>query len=146
MRASLRLASGLEYVGRGAVRGIDTLGYTATLLYEAVYWTLTGWTRGQPVRMAAVAERMMVIGVQAIPIVAVLAFAIGMMLAIQGIHTLKTFGAESQVVVGIALSVTREFGPLITGILVAGRSGSALAAELGTKQIAQEIDALRVMV
>ena len=67
------------------------------------------------------------------------------MLAIQGIYTLRTFGAEDQVVLGIALSVTREFAPLITGIFVAGRSGSAIAARIGTMQISQEIDALRVI-
>ena len=81
----------------------------------------------------------------AIPIVALMAGTIGVMLAIQGIHTLKIFGAESQVTVGIAFSVVREFAPLITGIIVAGRSGSALAARLGTMKINQEIDALHVM-
>ena len=70
---------------------------------------------------------------------------IGLMLAIQGIHTLRAFGAESQVVIGIALAVTREFAPLITGILVAGRTGSALAAQVGSMRISQEIDALRVL-
>ncbi|MDH3714575.1 MAG: ABC transporter permease, partial [Gammaproteobacteria bacterium] len=84
-------------------------------------------------------------GLQAIPIVAILAMVIGLMLAIQGIHTLRAFGAESQVVVGIALAVTREFAPLITGILVAGRTGSALAAQVGSMRISQEIDALRVL-
>ena len=58
---------------------------------------------------------------------------------------LRIFGAESRVTIGIGLAVTREFAPLITGILVAGRSGSALAARLGTMNINQEIDALRVM-
>ena len=67
------------------------------------------------------------------------------MLAIQIIYNLRIFGAESQVVAGVALSVTREFGPLITGILVAGRTGSALAARIGTMQVNQEVDALRVM-
>lgn len=88
---------------------------------------------------------MVEIGVAALPIVFTLSFAIGVMLAIQGVQTLKQFGAETQVVLGIALSVTREFGPLITGILVAGRTGSALAARIGTMQVNQEIDALRVM-
>jgi phospholipid/cholesterol/gamma-HCH transport system permease protein len=87
----------------------------------------------------------MSIGVAAAPIIFMLSFAIGVMLAIQGIYTLRQFGAETQVVMGIALSVVREFGPLITGILIAGRSGSALAARLGTMQVNQEIDALRVM-
>ncbi len=88
---------------------------------------------------------MVEIGLSGLPIVFMLSFAIGVMLAIQGIHTLKQFGAETQVVSGIALSVTREFGPLITGILIAGRSGSALAARIGTMMVNQEIDALRVM-
>lgn len=135
----------VEQLGRRTVGGIEELGYTGALLVESLTWIATGFYRRQPVRVSMVFARMMSIGVQAIPIVAVLAFTIGVMLAIQGIHTLKTFGAESQVVVGIALSVTREFGPMITGILVAGRSGSALAAEIGTKQITQEVDALRVM-
>jgi len=88
---------------------------------------------------------MMQIGIRALPIVTVLSATIGIMLAIQGIHTLRLFGAESRVTLGIAFSIIREFAPLITGILVAGRSGSALAARLGTMNINQEIDALRVM-
>lgn len=84
-------------------------------------------------------------GINALPIITVLSFSIGIMLAIQGIHTLKTFGAQNQVVLGIALSVTREFAPLIVAILVAGRSGSAFAARIGTMKISQELDALKVM-
>jgi phospholipid/cholesterol/gamma-HCH transport system permease protein len=97
------------------------------------------------VRLTATVAQMREVGVAAAPIVFMLSFAIGVMLAIQGIHTLEQFGAETQVVLGIALSVTREFGPLITGVLVAGRSGSALAARIGSMQVNQEIDALRVM-
>ena len=99
----------------------------------------------QPVRLAAIVQQMMEVGIFAVPIVALLSATIGLMLAMQGIHTLARFGAESQVTPGIALSVVREFAALITGILVAGRSGSALAARLSTMQINQEIDALRVM-
>jgi phospholipid/cholesterol/gamma-HCH transport system permease protein len=88
---------------------------------------------------------MMEIGVRAVPIVSMLSATIGVMLAIQGIYQLSRFGAEEQVVIGVAFGMTREFAPLITGILVAGRSGSALAARLGTMTISQEVDALRVM-
>lgn len=84
-------------------------------------------------------------GAYAVPIVSLLCFSIGVMTAIQGIETLKTFGAESQVIVGIALGITREFSPLIVGIIVAGRSGSAIAARLGSMHETQEIDALRVI-
>lgn len=135
----------VEDVGRVSVRGIEELGYVATLLGESIYWLVLGPRHRQPVRLAAIFSEMMSIGIQAIPIVAVLNLAIGVMLAIQGIATLKLFGAESRVVVGIALSVTREFSPLLVSILVAGRSGSAITARIGTMLESQEIDALRVI-
>lgn len=139
------LTDGFEGVGRAAVSNVKEFGYAAALFFESVYWLVLGRRWRQPVRMASVASEMMQIGILALPIVTVLSMTIGIMLAIQGIHTLRLFGAESRVTLGIALSITREFAPLITGILVAGRSGSALAARLGTMNINQEIDALRVM-
>ena len=117
-----------EQLGRKAVLGLEELGYVIVLLGESLGWLFMGHRRGQPVRAAAIFNEAMQIGVQAIPIVCMLCFAVGVMLAIQGIETLKTFGAESKVVIGIALSVTREFAPLIVAVLVAGRSGSAIAA------------------
>jgi phospholipid/cholesterol/gamma-HCH transport system permease protein len=135
----------VERVGRGSLRGVEELGIAGSLLWDCVYWVALGRLRKQPVRLRAIAAEMWEIGIRALPIVTVLSATIGMMLAIQGIYTLSTFGAESQVVVGIALSVVREFSPLVTGILVTGRSGSALAARLATMTISQEVDALRVL-
>ena len=137
--------SRLEQLGRRVASAVASFGFGAALFIESAFWLLMGRRRRQPVRAASVAEEMMEVGVRAIPIVTVLSATIGVMLAIQGIYTLRLFGAESRVTLGIALSITREFAPLITGILVAGRSGSALAARLGTMNISQEIDALRVM-
>lgn len=137
-----RLTEGL---GRGTLRGIDSIGYGASLLWESLYWIAIGRRVRQPVRAAPVFEQMMETGIRAIPIVSVLSLTIGIMLALQGINALEAFGAEHQVTIGVSLSVTREFAPLITGILVAGRSGSALAARLATMTINSEVDALRVM-
>ena len=134
-----------DKVGRATIRGLDEAGFAAALLGESLYWLGVGRGKGQPVRRQAIFAQAMEIGVQAIPILSILTFTIGVMLAIQGIYTLRVFGAESRVTTGIALSVVREFSSLITGILVAGRSGSALAARLGTMKINQEIDALTVM-
>jgi len=139
------LLSVISQVGERSLQSIREVGYHVALMVEAFYWLLLGRWRRQPVRLGAVFKEAVGVGVEAIPIVALASFAIGMMLAIQGIYTLRTFGAEGQVVLGIALSVTREFAPLITGIFVAGRSGSAIAARIGTMQISQEIDALRVI-
>jgi phospholipid/cholesterol/gamma-HCH transport system permease protein len=139
------LVDTVEHLGRTTVAGLREFGYAAALFFESLYWLVMGRRWRQPVRISRVASEMMQIGILAVPIVTVLSMTIGIMLAIQGIHTLRLFGAESRVTLGIALSITREFAPLITGILVAGRSGSALAARLGTMNINQEIDALRVM-
>jgi phospholipid/cholesterol/gamma-HCH transport system permease protein len=135
----------VDWVGRQTVKMGDEVGYASALLFESLYWLLLGHWRNQPVRLSAVFKEAVEVGVRAIPIVSIACFATGTMLAMQGIHTLKQFGADSQVVMGIAYSVSREFAPLITGIFVAGRSGSAVAARIGTMVVSQEIDALRVI-
>lgn len=135
----------LERVGELAVAGVEEFGKYGWLAGESLFWFVAGRRYRQPVRLRSVVAQMMEIGIRALPIVTLMAATIGVMLAIQGIHTLRLFGAESRVVIGIVLSVTREFAPLITGILVSGRTGAALAARLGTMQINQEIDALHVM-
>lgn len=134
-----------EQTGRSFVRMVEEIGYAAALFAESLFWILFGFWFKQPVRLAAVFEEMMNIGVRAVPVIAVLGFANGAMMAIQGIYTLEEFGAQSQIIPGLAMSVTREFGVLIASIVVAGRSGAAIAARIGTMNMAQEIDALRVM-
>ena len=140
-----RFLNYIEIVGSSTVKLAEGAGYYFALLIESLAWIIVGPFYKQPVRVPSIFSQMMTIGIAACPIVFILSFSIGVMLAIQMIYNLKTFGAESQVVVGVALSITREFAPLITGILIAGRTGSALAAKLGTMQVNQEIDALRVM-
>lgn len=135
----------LDSVGRSATRGVDEMGYSGALLGECFYWIFAGRRRNQPVRAQAMFSQMVQIGLQALPIATMLAATIGVMLSIQGVYTLGLFGAQSYVYVGVGMAVVREFAPLIIGILVAGRSGSALAARLSTMTINQEIDALRAM-
>jgi phospholipid/cholesterol/gamma-HCH transport system permease protein len=135
----------LEDLGRATLQFLAGIGRAAMLCAESLWFALTGWRRGQPVRIAAVLEQMRQIGADALPIAALLAFVIGVMLGIQFVAALSEFGAQSQVVVAVAKSVTREFGALITAILVAGRSGSALAARIGSMSVSQEVDALEVI-
>ncbi|MDH5327402.1 MAG: ABC transporter permease [Gammaproteobacteria bacterium] len=135
----------LMLMGQRSIDALQEFGYGVALSAEIMYWLLLGKLQKQSVRMDTVVVEAMQIGVNAILIASLLCFAVGVMLAIQGIETLKVFGAESQVILGITLSVTREFSPLIVGILVAGRSGSAIAARVGSMMESQEIDALRVM-
>jgi len=84
-------------------------------------------------------------GIKAIPIISVMAFMIAIVLAYQGIAQLKPLGAEHLTVNLVAISVLREMGVLLTSIMVAGRSGSAFAAQIGVMKVRQEIDALQVI-
>ena len=135
----------LERLGRKTVSAVSEIGYAAMLLVDTLRFALWGWRIGQPVRLRMILEQMRQVGVDAIPIVSLLSLTIGVMLGIQFIAALSEFGAESQVVIASAKSITREFGALITGIVVAGRSGSAFAARLGSMVVSQEVDALAVV-
>ncbi|WP_447968018.1 MlaE family ABC transporter permease [Nitrospira sp. M1] len=135
----------VEALGQRTIQLVDSIGFGASLVYQTGYWLLLGRRHHQAVHLAPIVAQIMEVGIRAIPIIALVSLTIGLMLAIQGIVALKAFGAEQQVTYGVALSVVREFSPLMTGILVAGRSGAALAARLGTMTIHSEVDALRVM-
>jgi phospholipid/cholesterol/gamma-HCH transport system permease protein len=84
-------------------------------------------------------------GVNALPIVVLIVFLIGLITAYQGAGLLQQFGADIYIANLVGLTITRELSPLMTAILVAGRSGSAFAAEIGTMKVSEEVDALNSM-
>ncbi len=135
----------LDSIGRKTVTAVEEIGNGAVMIGQSLFWLVLGPRYGQPVRPGSVVVQMMETGIYAIPILTLLNAAIGVMLAIQGVYMLGIFGAENHVAVGVAFTIVREFAPLITGILIAGRTGSALAARLATMRINQELDALHVM-
>jgi phospholipid/cholesterol/gamma-HCH transport system permease protein len=92
--------------------------------------------------VAPIAERA---GADGLPIVATLCFLLGLILAFQAAIQLHQFGADIYVADGVAISVTRELGPLMVAITVAGRSGAAFAAEIGTMKVSEEVDALETI-
>lgn len=96
-------------------------------------------------RASAVARQMEMAGVRAVPIIALMSFLIGGIIAQQGAFQLQFFGAAIFTVDLVGILTLREVAPLLTAIMVAGRSGSAITAELGSMQMREEIDALRVM-
>lgn len=84
-------------------------------------------------------------GADAVPIVSLICFLIGVILAFQGISQMKMFGLEVYVADLVGLSVVRELGPLMVAMICTGRAGSAFAAELGTMKVSEEIDAIKTM-
>jgi phospholipid/cholesterol/gamma-HCH transport system permease protein len=85
------------------------------------------------------------VGVTAIPVISFITFFIGVIMALQGAYELRRFGALHLVADMVAISITRELGPLVTAIVVIGRSGSAFAAEIGTMKVTEELDAIETM-
>jgi phospholipid/cholesterol/gamma-HCH transport system permease protein len=96
-------------------------------------------------RLTSLVHHMQEVGFNAVPIVALMAFLIGVVLAFQGSVQLRQFGAEVFVVDLISISVLRELGILLTAIIVAGRSGSAFTAAIGSMKLREEIDAMRTL-
>ncbi len=114
------------------------------LCADVAWFTIAAiWTR--TVRARDVALQMAAMGSQALGVVGLMSFLIGGVMALQGAAQLRQFGASIFIADLVGVSLTRELGPLITAIMVAGRSGSAVAAEIGTMVITEEIDALRTM-
>jgi phospholipid/cholesterol/gamma-HCH transport system permease protein len=136
----------LEYVGRKTLDQLDYLGSLSIQLWA----TLRSMAKALPFvgnryRWKASVDQMLQIGVAALPMVALMATASGFILAMQGASELRRFGALHFVIDLVAVGFTRELGPLLTAIAISGRSGSAFAAEVGSMEVTEEIDALRVM-
>jgi phospholipid/cholesterol/gamma-HCH transport system permease protein len=129
----------------GATEGVLAyLGGLAQLTGRALsLLVVSPLKRGRSVERAI--HQAMASGVTAIPIVSLIAFFIGLIMALQGAYELKKLGAMQLVPALVAVSITRELGPLITAIVVIGRSGSAFAAEIGTMRVTEELDALSTM-
>lgn len=139
------LGPGLRSLG-AATRGLlEDTGALSRLAASAVDRALIAPLRGEAVRLRPTVRQALEAGNRSLPLVALICFLVGMIMALQSAYQLAELGALSLVAKLVAVSVTRELAPLLTAIIVAGRFGSAIAAELGTMKVSQEIDALRVM-
>jgi phospholipid/cholesterol/gamma-HCH transport system permease protein len=135
----------IERVGRAGERFFDDLVRQIAFLGEAAAAIAYALRNPRAIRWKDALYVAEEAGVNALPIVALIGFLMGVILAFQSAVALKQFGAEVFVANLLALSLLRELGPLMTAILLAGRSGAAFAAEIGTMKVNQEIDALTTM-
>ncbi len=120
---------------------LSIIGFLGLTLHRLVRSLIMPWR----LRRAALVSQMEQVGFKALPIVSLMGFLIGVVLAFQGATQLKQFGAEIFVVELISISILRELGILLTAIIVAGRSGSAFTASIGSMKVQEEIDAMRTL-
>ncbi len=135
-----------ELVGRATLRQVEYVGGLTTQLWRA----LGSLGRTLPLlgnrnRWRTAINQMVAVGVDAIPMVGIMAVCSGFILAMQGASELRRFGAMKFVIDLVTVGFTRELGPLLTAIAVSGRSGSAFSAEIGSMVVTEEVDALRTM-
>lgn len=136
----------LYKIGRATVhgyrQGISILGYLGRVTVETAEAIVAP---KHNLRVAAIFHQIEETGINALPIVGLLSFLIGVVLAYQGADQLKQFGAEIFTINLLGVGLLREIGGLITAIIVAGRSGSAFTAHIGTMRVNEEIDAMQTM-
>ncbi|WP_394177118.1 MlaE family lipid ABC transporter permease subunit [Yoonia maritima] len=135
----------LEELGERTVYEIQRLLEILSFMGLVILRTFGVLVRPWRMRFTSLVYHMQSIGVNAIPIVSLMAFLIGVVLAFQGAAQLRQFGAEVFVVDLIAISILRELGILLTAIIVAGRTGSAFTASIGSMKMREEIDAMRTL-
>jgi phospholipid/cholesterol/gamma-HCH transport system permease protein len=133
----------LAQFGRWSWRAWDNLGKALAFIGAATVSFGALLRRAQPMRWRMLLYDLQVDGLAGMPIIGLLSFLMGVVIAYQGSEQLKTFGANIFIVDLVGISLLREIAPLITAILVAGRSGSAYTAQIGTMTVTEELDALR---
>lgn len=131
-----------ERVGRGAVEALTTARDLVSFFGLTIVVALRSLAAPWRLRGVALFSHLEQVGLNALPIVGLMSFLIGVVIAFQGADQLRQFGAEIFTVNLLGVSILRELGIILTAIVVAGRSGSAFTAQIGTMKVNQEIDAM----
>lgn len=132
-------------IGRKTLTYLDHLDKIRRLAGNTLYWVIVAPFKKQGAKWHNTIDQMVRIGVESVPIVCLIAFFVGLIIAMQSAYQLQQFGATIFVANLVAVSLIRELSPLLTAIIVTGRNGSAIAAEIGTMKVSEEIDALQTM-
>src|SRR5574337_918926 len=127
-------------LGGRSIRLLELLGGLSQLTYDTMHCAFT-----PPITPRALIQQVDHIGVKSISIAAVAAVFTGLVLALQTAYGLSRFGAKAYVGIIVSLSMVRELGPVLTALLVGGRVGSGITAELGSMKVTEQIDAMRAM-
>ncbi len=133
------------YTGRTTLNALYAAATVCVLIVDTFNWILIQPLRGRGLRLRSTVEHFVEYGVRSLPIVGMICLLIGVIMAMQSAYTLEKWGASILIANLVGISALRELAPLMTAILITGRSGSAITAEIGTMKVAEEIDALTVM-
>jgi len=134
------ISAAVDRFGRAVLENIEEMGKILILFLSVLAWMVR-----PPLKLRLIFKQMEFVGVKSIFVVVLTGTFTGMVMALQGYYGFRMFNAESLVGSTVALGMTRELGPVLTSLMVTARAGSAMAAELGTMRVTEQIDALYVM-
>lgn len=129
--------------GVGVRRAVDGFGEFWIFAWRTLTWTIAGALQRRNWRLLM--PQLLEVGYRSLPVILITGAFVGMVLAVQAIEQFRAVGMEERMGAVVNLSVVRELGPVLAGIMLAGRIGGALTAELGTMKVTEQIDALRSM-
>ena len=133
----------VENLGRRTIGGLDAFGDFCIFSGRAVGWSFAGWLRRNNLRLLM--EQLFAVGTRSVPVVMIVGAFVGAVLAVQAVMQFRSVGYEAAMGSVVNLSVLRELGPVLAAIILAGRVGGGLTAEIGTMRVTEQIDALRAM-
>jgi phospholipid/cholesterol/gamma-HCH transport system permease protein len=135
----------IAYIGKTVINYLVWIKGVVSLLWGIIYWTIFGPFKGKLVQRQSIFHQMVFVGISSIVIVFFVDIFTGIVLAMQTAYQLEKMGMVLYVASLVAVSLCRELSPVLTGLVVAGRAGSAIAAELGTMKVSEQIEALDTM-
>jgi phospholipid/cholesterol/gamma-HCH transport system permease protein len=130
----------LAHIGAAVLNALASLGRVGLFCGRVLGLVLI-----PPLKMRRVIRQMQFIGTRSLPVIALTGLFTGMVLGLQGYYTLTRFGSEAYLGPAVALSLITELGPVLSALMVTGRAGSAIAAEIGIMRITEQIEALEAM-
>jgi len=130
----------LENTGKKLITLVSYMGGASILLGKTLLWLPV-----PPIKRKPIFGQLYKIGVQSLPIVSLISLFTGMVLALQSAYQMQRLSAEMYIASLVSLSMTRELGPVLTALIVAGRVGAAITAEIGTMKVTEQIDALETL-
>jgi len=132
-------------IGDSLVNLVDSSREVIYLIADIAFWSVVGIFSRKGQRKGSIIHQSLLIGVDALGIIALLSFILGLILALQSAAQLRQFGANIFVADLMGISMVSEMGPILTAIILAGRTGSSIASEIATMKVTEEIDALKMM-
>ncbi|MCA9406371.1 MAG: ABC transporter permease [Candidatus Omnitrophica bacterium] len=134
-----------EIVGRRTINWFQLSVDFIRLFIETLYWIFVGPFKGKPIKSKAVFEQMVFMGSNSVIIVFFVIFFTGVVLAMQSAHQLSKMGGTIYVASLVTISICRELGPVLAALVIAGRIGAAITAEIGSMQVNEQLEALDTM-